>query len=64
MRNLGYYPPQTDVLSYSKGGYGGEGAPIGGYTPMPEGGMWITIYPHPPHNDMWINKFGFVKCDD
>jgi hypothetical protein len=25
LRNLRYYPPQTDILTYSKGGYGGRG---------------------------------------
>ncbi len=48
LRYLRYYPPQTDNMTLCKGGYP-RGDPLyGGCTPMPEGGMWITIYPHPP----------------
>ena len=46
--DLGYCPPQTDILTYSKGGYGGEG----GWPPMPEGGVTHPFYqqviPTPP----------------
>ena len=42
LRYIRYYPPQTDILSLYKGGYGGEG----GYTPMPEGGQVGGSYPH------------------
>jgi len=41
--------PIYDILSVCKGGYGGEGAPIGGYAPMPEGAHVDNLYPTPPH---------------
>lgn len=37
LRYSWYYPPQTDILSLCKGGYGGRGGPIGGYTPCQRG---------------------------
>jgi hypothetical protein len=37
LRNIGDYPPKTDILTGGKGGYGGEGPPYGGVDPMPEG---------------------------
>ena len=38
-RNPYYCPPQTDILTYSKGGYGGTPPHIGGYTPCQGGGL-------------------------
>jgi hypothetical protein len=35
-------------MTVCKGGYGGEGVPIGGYAPMPKGGHVNNFYPSPP----------------
>ena len=48
MHNIGDYPPQTDILTHSKGGYGGRGPHIGGCTPCQRGGVrYIYLFPLP-----------------
>ena len=61
LRNLRYYPPQNDILTYSKGGYGGRG----GVYPHAKGGVPHPLVIHmisPPHMvGVWINKFVIVR---
>ena len=49
LRNIGDYPPKTDIMTLYKGGYGGRGPLYGGYTPCQRGSIRYIYLSPPPY---------------